>query len=115
MGKKGVFGKDAIATILNSQSPPRLNRLQNCPKSYQIKPTPSQSSATSRTVVHNIVGKEGKNASANMMPKMVNSKNYKKTENLGGKRNQTQTKRQDKIKSYTNTKYTEKTLLLLSA
>ena len=45
-------------TILNSQSHPRLNRLQNFPKSYKIKPTPSQSSVTSRTVAHNIVGKE---------------------------------------------------------
>jgi hypothetical protein len=69
---------------------------------------------TSRTVVHNTVGKEGENASANMMPKKGNSKNYKKTENLRGKSNQTQTKRQGK-KSYTNRTYIEKTSLLLFA
>jgi len=102
-------------TILNSQSHPRLNRLYNFPKPYKIKPTPSQSSVTSRTVVHNIVGNKGKIASANMMPKMTNSKNYKKTENQGGKNNQTQTKRQGQKKSYTNTKYTEETSLLLFA
>jgi hypothetical protein len=49
-----------------------------------------------------------------MMPKTANSKNYKKTENLRGKSNQTQTKRQGK-KSYTNRKYIEKTSLLLFA
>jgi len=48
------------------------------------------------------------------MPKMVNNKNYKKAENQGGK-NQTQTKRQEGKKLYTNTKYTEKTSLLLFA
>ena len=112
-GKKEV--RLIMFTILNFQSPPRLNRLYNCPKSYQIKPTPSQSSVTSRTVVHKIVGKEGKNASANMMPKMADIKNYRKTENLGGKSNQTQTTRQEKINSYTNTKCIQKPLLLLFA
>ena len=38
-----------------------------------------------------------------MMPKMADIKNYRKTENLGGKSNQTQTTRQGKINSYTNT------------
>jgi hypothetical protein len=69
---------------------------------------------TSRTVAHNIVGNKGENASANMMPKTGNSKNCKKPENLRGKSNQTQTKRQGK-KSYTNRKYIEKTSLLLFA
>jgi len=83
-------------TILKSQSHTRLNRPQNFPKSYKNKPTSSQSSVAFSMVVHNIVGKEGKNASANMMPKTGNSKNYKKTENERGKSNQTQTKRQGK-------------------
>jgi len=44
-------------------------------------------------VRHYIVRKAGKNASANMMSKTGNSQNYKKTENLRGKNNQTQTRR----------------------
>ena len=65
-------------------------------------------------VVHHIEGNKGENASANMMPKTVSSKNYKKTENLRGNSNQTQRKRQGK-KSYTNRTYIEKTSLLLFA
>jgi len=48
------------------------------------------------------------------MPKMANSKNYKKTENLRETSNQTQTKRQGR-KFYTNRKCIEKTSLLMFA
>jgi len=112
--KKKIGGEVNLFTILKSQSHTRLNRPQNFPKSYKNKPTPSHSSVTSSTVVHNTVGKEGENASAKMMPKTVNNQNYKKTENLRGTNNQTQTKRQEK-KSYTNRKYIKKTSLLLFA
>jgi len=53
-------------------------------------------------VVHNIIKKnEGKNASANMIQKTGNIKNYKKTENSRGKNNQTQTRRHGKKSSLT--------------
>jgi len=55
-------------------------------------------------VVHNKVGNKGENASANMIPKTGNRKNYKKTGKVRGKNNQTQTRRHGK-----NRKQTENT------